>query len=181
VSFLDDVSGIFSRAGDVLSNTGTVIANSWQGAVEQLKLKAREFMDLFTWLESKRHVAATDPQVKAEYDAVMNKGRTVKATVEKTTGGIDWITGQLRARFGLAAPVTMGALPLVPIAVIAAAVAMITAWLADAYKLKSKITYIESHGITGSAAVDILGGNSYKELVGLAVIAAAVYFFSKRG
>lgn len=179
MDILGSISSIFGQAGDVLSNTGTVLSNTWEAAVQNLKQKALEFRDLFTWLQSKSHIAARDPVVKAEYDKVMARGSAVRTGVEKTTGGIDWVTGQLREKFGINSRATMGAIPMIPIAVIAAAIAAITAWLADAYKLKSKIQYLEQHNITGGAAIDVLNGNPLNSMIGIAAIGAVLYFIYK--
>lgn len=176
---MDFLNTLFNTASGIFSDTTRTIGGAWDSAVADLKRRAQEFAGVYKWLAQRESIAARDPAVKREYDAVMNRGTTVKKTVEKTTGGIDWLTGTIKQKLGIHENVTMGALPLIPVAVIAAAVAMMTAWLADAYKLQSKIQYMETHGISGANAAAILGGDNTQLLGGLAFVAALVYFITR--
>lgn len=176
----DSIGSLFNKAGSVLSDTGAVIGNEWQAAVSKLKSKATEFIGLFYWLQSKRHIAESDPRLASEYQSVMKRGATVKTAVEKATGGMDWINGKIRA-FGVNG---LGALPAIPIAVVAAAVAAMTGWLADAYKLRAKIEYLESKGVSGSEGARVLGygsGIDTGTILPLALAAGAFYWLFVRG
>lgn len=173
------MDSILDSIGNFFSGAGTYIGNTWDGAVNQLKTKAREFAELFSWLQSRAHIANSDPQLRDEYNATMNRGATIKATVEKTTGGIDWINGQLTSRAG----VTMQALPAIPVvltvATITGMVAAMSYWIADAYKLKAKITYMESHGIAGQDAINILTEGNTGTVISLVALAAMIYFITQ--
>lgn len=172
-SLLDSIGNFFGGAGAYIGNT-------WESAVNQLKAKAREFAELFTWLQSRAHIANSDPELRAEYNATMNRGMKIKTAVEKTTGGIDWINGQLTNRAGI----TMQALPAIPVALTVATITGMVAamgyWIADAYKLKAKITYMESHGIAGQDAINILTDGGANTAISLVALAAMIYFITQR-
>lgn len=170
------MNGIIDTINNWFSDTTQNASASWDNAVAALKTRAREFISVFVWLESKQHVAERDPRLAAEYHAVMNKGRVVKNTVEKTTGGFDWITGKLKALGG-----GMGVLPAVPLALSVATIMGLVAalgyWLTDAYKLKTKLEYAENHGIDPTMVFNAVNGSAVNSALLLAGGAFVAWYF----
>lgn len=167
---------LIDTIGNWFNTSVTYAGNAWDSAINQLKDKAREFISVFAWLKQHEATAMREPDLRGEYVSTMQKGAMIKTSVEKTTGGIDWINGKLTKVGG-----TMQALPAIPIALTVATilglVAAMSYWLNDAYQLKTKIDYIEKHGITGQSAQDILtGGNTKQLLIGAGVVALIAYF-----
>lgn len=173
------MTGIIDSVGDFFSGAIATVSNSWDSAVNKLKNTAVEFIGLFRWLETKQNVAKRDPTTWIEYQTAMKRGATIKTAVEKTTGGVDWLNGQLTRFTGKG----LNALPAVPVALTAGTilglVAAMSYWITDAYKLQKKIQYIEQHGISGSDAMEILTGDNTKTIIGLVALGAMVYFITR--
>jgi hypothetical protein len=194
-SVFSTVSSGFDSAKSSLLNAMASVGNTaqswsveWQNAVDNLKEKAKEFTKVFSQLQSD---SGRVPQnLRAEYDAIMSRGSWVKATIQQVTSGIDsaWSAVQSIPMLNGLRNVNnlrgMGIVPLIPIAVIAGAVAVIVAWLSDAYSLQQKINLAKSTGASPSQAANIIGAGSgstaggFIQSVGtLLLIGAAVFLF----
>jgi hypothetical protein len=164
---LDTIANWFTGALNYAGDT-------WTSAVNGLKTKAVEFIGLYKWLESRASIAARDPQLQSEYANTMQRGRQIKATVEKTTGGIDWINGKL-----LRVGTSLNALPIIPVALTVATItgliAAMTYWLADAYKLKTKLLYMEQHGFTNTEAAAVMGQSGTDAIIAVAAIGGVLW------
>lgn len=105
-------------------------SQSWQNAIDAMRLKAREFMRVFSELEKKKAIAAKNPSLYADYQDLMKKGQWIKNTIDSILDSETSLNG-------------LGALPLIPIAIILAAISAITAWLAPAYEVQQRISIAE--------------------------------------
>jgi len=172
---------MFETITEWLTGAGNAIGDSWNGAVHSLQVRAREFAGLYSWLATKRATASRDPALLAEYNSTMKRGATIKTTVEKTTGGIDWLNGTLKNVTGSG----MNALPAIPVALtvgtIMGLVGVMGYWIADAYKLQAKLNYMDTHGITGNVVNDVLTGDGGRTMLGVGAVAIAVMLFMNRG
>lgn len=136
----------------------------WQAAVDNLKAKAQEFARVFSGLQS--DASNVPPELKAQYDALMSRGQWVKNQIQSITSGIDFgfnmfsstpLMHGLQKMGGMNA---LGILPLVPIAIIVGGVAVIVAWLADAYSMQQKINIAKASKANPNEIAKILGAGS---------------------
>ena len=176
-------------------------AGFW-GEVDRFKGKADEFYRVWQGLRAKRQAASASPELQREYSDVMGEADTVVAKmsdVERVVGAVrETVTGWFGVEGYRQAGRTLmglGALPLLPIALITAAIAWITGWLGKAYLLDRKLTSVETMiagGVDPSEAGRVVHGDENGgffaglggELAPLAlagVAIAAVYFMSQRG
>src|SRR5690606_18926536 len=104
-------------------------SQDWQNQVDTFKQKAREFIALFTELKGKEDALKNaDDETKKRYEKLMSRGDWIFKTIQSIASKIDWAINSFSG-IGMGG---MGILPVVPIAVIAGALAVITAWLSDA-------------------------------------------------
>ena len=125
-----------------------------KGVITQFKLKAREFWGLWENLDRKRgSEAVMMPEFKQQYDDLMNRGSTIRSSVESVTGIIDkvgnaydgakeWLTNT----FGLDGTYRpMGAIPLlIPVAAIGVSLAAMGKWVKDAYSLNRRLNAVQN-------------------------------------
>lgn len=160
---------------------------SW---LDKFKAEAVRFRNAFNSLVSLESYAATRPELQAEYNALYSRGETIKKTIDYITRTVDSVTGFFSKAWGSASstfknffglsgvparfsPMAgpgelqmyarpgLGALPLIPIAVIASAVALMGKWASDVYLFERKATEqkrIEATGASPRAAADIVRG-----------------------
>lgn len=157
----------FGNIFDTLKTAATSVVNSiedipqeWQKQVDELKAKAATFMAMFTRLGQLAHVAARDPVTKAQYDILMARGASIKAKIESITRAIDNMYGAASSLFnGVGNTEGLGFLPLIPIAVIAGAVTLISVWLIDALSMSQKLQAAESAGANAAQITSIATGS----------------------
>jgi len=125
-----------------------------KGAITRFKNKAREFWNLWNSLSSKRFSPVMlVPEIKEEYDALIQRGETIRGSVESVTGLIDkagnaydnvknWLSdtfGEVDIQRG-----QLGLIPLlIPVAAIAVSVAAMGKWISDAYQLNKRMDMIQ--------------------------------------
>lgn len=109
----------------------------WVQEVERLKEKAAEFMGVFGRMEQLEPVARTDSSAAIRWDNLMGAAVAIRDRIAYLTGLIDSVFNWFSSN-GSEPPQTvqglgqLGVLWL-PVAVIAAAVAVIVSWISDAY------------------------------------------------
>lgn len=140
---------------------------SW---LEKFRQAAIEFRDALASLVSMQSYVQSRPALKKEYDGLMSTGSTIKATVEYITTTVDKVTGFFSNLFGLgnmpmyARPSSqLGVIPLIPIAMISGAVAVMGKWVRDVYLFERTVSEqkrLESRGLSPSEASAIVQGNS---------------------
>lgn len=189
---------------------------SFWGEVDKFKTKADEAYELWRKLRDKRQAAASNPKLQAEYDQVMESADNMGARVSDVeqavaavkTGISETIIGWGTSVFGLEgvneakreARAYLGELGIAQFAIVAvaAAIAWIGSWLADAYIVDRKLTAVEnltaqgvSVGEAGAiiadkgapSAIDIFAGKAGTgvALAGLAAVVLYFFFEKKRG
>jgi hypothetical protein len=150
-----------------------------KGVIQQFKEEARKFWNIWTKLDQqKMFVAKQSPEVQQEYNELMNRGSSIRSTIETVTGAIDKAAAMydsvktwLMERFGFSEIEAdnqmqiggLGIAPLVAIggaAAISAGVAAITAWVTDAWTVNKRLEEIrrlEAQGIPPEKAAEIVG------------------------
>ena len=131
----------------------------WLNAVALLRNKASEFEKLESAIMNTFYIASNSPELLDEYDSLLFKAEIIRNTIKTVTEGIDYVFKVFNTVFNDTDTSGLGFIPLVPIAVILAAIASITYWVNDAVKYLSKINEvkrIESEGYTVKEAYQIL-------------------------
>lgn len=158
MSFLDSAIDFFKDALEGVGDTVESWSQEWQNAVDNFKAKAKQFVSSYENLSSKKAVAEANPNIADDYNSLMGRGSWIYNMVASVARKIDFIGSSESTLNG------MGALPLIPIAVIVGAVAAMTAWLSDAYIMTQKINAIEAAQSSGKDTAPlenvIGGGNS---------------------
>lgn len=162
MEWLDNLFGTAQSAATSVVNTISDIPAEWSAKVAELKARAQEFAALFADLQGKAAQAAR-LGLSSEYNDLMNRGALIRNSVQSVTSAIDSIYNSVSNLFGLSGIQrdhlgNLGVIPLIPIAVIVGAIALIVKWLSDAYQLKSKIDAGVSSGASPQQMTQILTG-----------------------
>lgn len=165
MSWLDNLFGTASSAVSTVANSIADIPAEWTAKVSELKARAAEFMSLFQDLET-RGAQAAALGLSAEYNELMGRGASIKARVLQVTGAIDSVYNNVSNLFGLAGykPVSglgnLGLIPLIPIAIIVGAIALMVSWITDAYNLRNKLAAAQFAGANAAQITQIASGGS---------------------
>lgn len=168
MSWLNDLFGTASSAVSTVANSIADIPAEWTAKVNELKARAAEFMNLFQDLEA-RQGQAMAAGLMAEYSELMGRGASIKARVLQVTSAIDSVYNSVSNLFGLAGYKpgsglgNLGLIPLIPIAVIVGAIALMVSWITDAYNLRNKLAAAQSAGANAAQITQIAsgGGSSF--------------------
>lgn len=120
----------------------------WLREVETLKEKAREFINVFSRLQTLEPVAFSDPAAAQKYRSLMDRGVAIRDRISYITGLIDHAFEWFNSN-GSSPPETVASLQGlgvlgVGVAVIAGAVAAVVVWLTDAYVQVRELETAES-------------------------------------
>lgn len=153
----------FGNIFDTLKTAATSVVTSiedipqeWHKQVNELKAKATNFMSAFSNLSGLAHIAARDPVTKSQYDALMARGMAIKVKIENVTRAIDGMYGAASSMFNGVSG--LGVLPLVPIAIVAGAVATVSVWLIDARSMSEKLQAARAAGASPAQITSIATG-----------------------
>lgn len=160
-------------------------ANSWDAAVADLKARAAEFVGLVKRLQVLRSSPGISAAEAGVIDRLLSRAQSVYRSLTVVGAGVDSVAavvpknllGQV-ARSG-----ALGALPLIPIAVIAGAIAAVTAWVSDAKVELERLELAERVRKDGGNPADVLGGVKLNMAivvpVGIGVIGLVVWGLSR--
>lgn len=184
-SAIDWLKDAVNSAGDTVSGW----SQEWQNYVDNFKAKAKTFVNEYLTLQKREDIAALDPTVKKEYDSLMSKGSYIFNTIKSIASKLDFaidnlMNGNTNTLNG------MGVLPLLPIAVLAGAIAAIVAWLSDAYVMNRKLDALEKLSIETGADPEKLanaisdknslinvGGTPFSSMLPLFIGGIVLYLF----
>lgn len=131
---------------------------AWWNVVAQFKSAAAGMEQAYDRLMSEADYVAQRPALRAKFDSLVSRAATVRATVEsvrdKLASAVDWFNS-LGASLGLNG---LGILPIIGIAAIAAAVALVVKWTTDTIKflkLVSEQRRLEAAGVAPERAAEI--------------------------
>jgi hypothetical protein len=159
-----------------------------QSVIEAFKVRARNFWNQWNILNNSRGVVARQsPEMQQQYRDLVDRGSTIRSSVETVTRLIDKATSAYRTAtgwasgfFSLGEMPTLGVIPLlVPAAVIAGSLAAMGKWLKDVYEFNRKleeIARLEAKGVDPVTASKIVervsdsGSFNIKAAVGLPVL-----------
>lgn len=161
----NSIRNAWGYAWDAASGMVAGAGAEWNAAVADLRAKASEFVRVYERLQQARLTAT--PEQRGRIDALLSRGRWVMATVRGITASVDWGANLFPKNLaGLAVQRgAMGALPLIPLAAIVGGVAVITAWLSDAYVELRKMDLAEQGIAYSSGGGGVPGWVVYPALV----------------
>ena len=157
MSLLDDAINWLSDQFSAIDASVESWSQEWQDKVDELKVKAAKFTEVYNGLLTKKEIASRNPKVQGEYDALMKKGEWLKSSVQYITDKVDAVYNS----FFRSTSNQMGLVPLaavVPVVAIAGSITAISAWLSDAYILNRKLSHIESQVDKGATPEQAKGG-----------------------
>lgn len=147
--------------------------------LEKFKAKAAEFTQAFTSLVN-MDTSALTPEQKDEYLSLRSTGDNIYSTIDWITSSVDNVTGFFSDFFnfdGIGAvreyinepEQQLGIIPLIPIAAISGALAIMAKFAKDVYLFERKITEqnrLIAGGVPPAQAAEIIkkiGGNTFLE------------------
>lgn len=152
-----------------------------ESAVNNLKQKAYDFMMAYNEFINNYQYVVNYPELLNEWTSLKSYVDKVRSTIEYLTGTIDSATQWVNKLFGVPASQQLGALPLVPIAAITAAVAAITWSVSEMVKFNQKVNLIKSGAAPGSIldnSPTMIGEAS--SLLKWAVVGGIIYFLAPK-
>lgn len=146
----------------------------WNNAVDKLRLKGEEFSRVYDLIINSENIASTNDDLYSDYESIKFKGNAIKATIEKVTRLVDEAFNASSNIIGQDNTINMiernshmdglGFIPLIPIAVITAAIAAITYWVNDAMQYLGKVEQVKNlinRNVSPEKAYDIVHGQQF--------------------
>lgn len=128
-----------------------------QGIIERFKARIAEFKSLFSRLSA---VSSQVPaEMQGEYENLVSRGSTIQTTIDTLTGAInkavDWFKGAFGMdAVGMARQGQLGLIPLLPVAAISGALALIGYWITDTMQFIKKMDQFEQLRAQGVSAAE---------------------------
>ena len=139
MSLTSTLSTIWNNAVNAVES----IPDEWNAKVNELKQAVSQFETLYSKLQGQSAIAKTDPALYAEYSSLMSRGNYVKTVITDTLQKLGSALSYAKSVVGMQGMGNLGALPLVPIAVIAGSLALITKWVTDASATSRKLDLLQ--------------------------------------
>lgn len=139
------------------------LTNKEKGYIQKFRNKAAQFWAQWNTLDDMYPtVSRQSPAIRNEYQSLMDRGSTIRSTVETISGAIDraakvyesvrdWVS----STFGLNGNDInnkvneLGVIPLIPIALIIGSLAAMSKWVSDAYEFNERLKEIRRLEATG--------------------------------
>jgi len=152
-----------------------------ESAINNLKQKAYDFSRVYNEFVNNYQYIVNYPDLLEEWNSLKSYADKVRSTIDYITGAVDSATQWVGKLFGIPPSTQLGALPLIPVAAITAAVAAITWSVSEMIKFNQKVNLIKSGAAPGSILDDsptVIGEAS--SLLKWAVIGGLVYFLAPK-
>lgn len=168
-----------------------------QGIIERFKARIAEFRSLFARLQGARD--QVPPEMQEDYQGLVDRGSTIQGTVDSITSGINTAVNWFKGAFGLNAVNLskrgqLGAIPLLPVAAIAGAMALIGYWITDTMQFIQRMEQFEQMRAQGVPAAEaaqavqtattggpIFGLDIQKMVIPLVIVAGVLWFMRNKG
>jgi hypothetical protein len=156
--------------------------------IEKFKSHAANFWQQYKNLQAKNAYVANHPDLQEDYANLLDRGSTIRTTIETVTAGIDKAVGWVGGTVGVSGVQVLnglGFLPVLALLVSAGGLALIGKWVSDAYAFNKKVEEmkrLEAQGMTPQQASAIVGKLYEGEplitfgKVGVPLVALAVLF-----
>ena len=168
-----------------------------QGIIERFKARIAEFQEWFTRLGQVGD--RVPPEMMGEYENLISRGSTIQSTIDTITGGIDKAVSWFKGAFGLDAVTLakrgqLGAIPLLPVAAISGAMALIGYWITDTMQFIRRMDEFErlrAQGVppdeaakavqTTATAPPLFGMDIQQLVIPLVILGGVWWFMRNRG
>lgn len=168
-----------------------------QGVIERFKARIAEFRSLFARLQGARDQVPAEMQ--EDYQGLVDRGTTIQGTIDTITSGINTAVNWFKGAFGLNAVNLsqrgqLGAIPLLPVAAIAGAMALIGYWITDTMQFIQRMEQFEQMRAQGVPAAEaaqavqtattggpIFGLDIQKMVIPLVIVAGVLWFMRNKG
>ncbi len=157
----------FPGLGALMStDTSNTVDPAWYDVVGQFQQQYAVFNSVYSNLLA-QDVSQMPQALQDEYNNLMSNGATLKSTVDGTMSDINSALTYLKSVLGI------GFINLLPVAVIAAALAAITYWLNSAYRTTQKLSAFNAALQAGgtvdqatAAANNLSGASGFMSAIG---------------
>lgn len=162
-----------------IQNTSTTAQDKsfFDQQIANFKQKAAQFQQAYNALMSSQAQAARDPRLKAEWQALANRGFSIRDKIQYITSKVDAAVNWFKSSFGdydlTEDAQELGFLPvvaLIPIAAIAGVIAVINNYVSDVYLFNKKIAAAEgliSKGVAPEDVAQIIKGSTPPPAAGI--------------
>lgn len=151
--------------------------------LEKFKVKAAEFMQALDKINS---IEDIPPNLQEEFSGLMYTAQTIQSSIGWITTTVDSVSGFFSDFFGFngvaatrdyinGKPNDLGVVPLLPVAAISGAIALMSKFIADVYVFERKVTEqkrLEASGIAPQEAAKMIekitGQTALQSLAGIA-------------
>jgi hypothetical protein len=193
---------------DNTSEGADVNALERPSVMESFRNRVDKFWNVYRNLETRRE--EVPDKLAPEYNAVMERGGRIRATIESVTNTYDAVADWVSDIFGFSGTDVgldgvfwsdvprgnLGAVQFVPLAVIAGSSALIAKWLKDAYTMERKLNEmnrLKEQGYNADRAAEIvnktvsgpgllnIGGFNMKPLLWIAAIGGGIWYANRKG
>lgn len=161
-------------------------------SVAELKAKIAELFNVgldfdkaFTRLERLREIARKDPATYARYNELAARGGAVKSAISSAVQKVQSIYAWVKENLGI----SLGALPLIPIAIVGTvvtAIAVARAWIVEANNEARRLEIIaalppaeQSKALVAMSAAPTWSSNLARTAMWIAVAGVAIYVLPK--
>jgi hypothetical protein len=150
------------------TDTTTAVDPAWYDIAGQFQSRYAEFNRVYAALQAQADSVFSMPQaLQDEYTALMDRGSTVKSTIDSTMSDVNSAMVYLKSVFGI------GFIQLLPAAVIGAGIAAAAYWLNSAYITAKKLDAFNAAIAAGGtvdqglqAANNLSGGSGFLSAIG---------------
>lgn len=136
-------------------SAGAGATTQWWDLTGKFRAAADELERAYQQVTATAQYAAARPELKSRYDALMSRVASLRATIQSTLAQINRATEFFRSLVGLQG---LGVVPVIAVAVIAAALAAVIKWTTDAalyLKMVSEQKRLEAAGVEPERAAQI--------------------------
>lgn len=146
-------------------------------AIDRLKQKGAEFAAAYNQFVANYDVISDMPDLVSEWNMIKSYADTVKNTVSWINNAVDSAANWFKSAFGFSGLNAVGAIPLIPIAYVTAALAALTYAIGRMVEFNAKVDLVRANKLPGSALTDSNGPLAdASSLAKWIVIGAAAYF-----
>lgn len=135
------------------------LTDDWKKAVIDFRARAGQFLkDVETLRAQRTEINKKYPAFKRDYNELIERSDTIYNTISKVTKGVDKVAEWLGLDMSNIESSQMGAIPLIPIAIITGAIAAMGKWASDVYIFNQRLAEVkrlEAKGISPARASQI--------------------------
>lgn len=159
-SVLDSIQNGFAMIGSKLADVVNDVPAEWQKQLAAFKAKANTFATLYSDLQRMSGTAAKNPALASQYNTVMSEGNIIQHTVMDLLSKVGQSLSIIRSG---SLSGGLGALPLIPIGIMAGVTYTMGRWIDNAYAMRTKLATVDQ-AIKAGASPDAIAREASKPL-----------------